>query len=63
MKILMIINDAPYGTERLYNALRLTGSLAKREETKIKSFLIGDAASGAHKGQKVPRAITTFRRC
>lgn len=31
-KILVIVNDQPYGSERPYNAsLRLAGSLAKRE--------------------------------
>ena len=29
MKILIILNDAPYGTERSYNALRLAKSLMK----------------------------------
>ena len=55
MKILIIINDAPYGNERMYNGLRLAGSLAKHEGTELKVFLIGDAVSGAHKGQKVPQ--------
>jgi sulfur relay (sulfurtransferase) complex TusBCD TusD component (DsrE family) len=27
MKTLMILNDAPYGSERTYNELRLAGSL------------------------------------
>lgn len=55
---LLILNDAPYGTERSYNGLRLAGSLAKdsgdRGET-IKVFLIGDAASCAKSGQVVPK--------
>jgi uncharacterized protein involved in oxidation of intracellular sulfur len=55
MKILIIINDAPYGSERMYNGLRLAGSLAKHERTELTVFLIGDAVSGAHKGQKVPQ--------
>ena len=55
MKILIIVNDAPYGSERMYNALRLASALAKRDGIEIKIFLIGDAASGAHKGQKVPQ--------
>ena len=44
-KTLFIVNDAPYGTERCYNALRLAGSLAKRDGEEVKAFLIGDAAS------------------
>lgn len=53
-KTLFIINDPPYGTERAYNALRLAGALSKREDEHVKVFLIGDAASGAKKNQKVP---------
>ena len=29
MKTLLILNDAPYGSERTYNGLRLAGSLAR----------------------------------
>ena len=54
-KTLFILNDAPYGTERSYNALRLAGSLAKREGEQVKVFLVGDAASCAKAGQKVPQ--------
>jgi uncharacterized protein involved in oxidation of intracellular sulfur len=50
---LFILNDPPYGTERSYNALRLAGSLSKRENEEVRVFLIGDAASCAKKGQKV----------
>ena len=55
MKTLFILNDPPYGTERSYNALRLAGSLSKREGEQVKIFLIGDAASCAKKNQKVPQ--------
>lgn len=54
-RILFILNDAPYGTERSYNGLRLAGSLAKREGTEITVFLIGDAAACAKAGQKTPQ--------
>lgn len=54
MKTLFILNDPPYGTERSYNGLRLAGSLAKAEGEEVKVFLIGDAASCAKAGQKVP---------
>lgn len=54
MKLLFILNEAPYGNERIYNGLRLAGSLSKREGVELKVFLIGDAAAGAHRGQKVP---------
>jgi uncharacterized protein involved in oxidation of intracellular sulfur len=29
------LNDPPYGTERSYNALRLAGSLSKRESEQV----------------------------
>ena len=51
---LLILNDAPYGTERSYNALRLAGALAKREGETVKVFLIGDAAACAKAHQNVP---------
>lgn len=54
MKILVLVNDPPYGTERCYNALRLAGSLAKREETDVRIFLIGDAVGCAVEGQVLP---------
>jgi uncharacterized protein involved in oxidation of intracellular sulfur len=54
-KTLFILNDPPYGTERSYNALRLAGSLAKREGESVRVFLMGDAASCAKKNQRVPQ--------
>ncbi len=53
-RILFILNDPPYGTERSYNALRLAGALAKREGEEVKLFLLGDAAACAKAHQKVP---------
>lgn len=53
-KILVILNDPPYGTERCYNGLRLAASLGKREGERVRVFLMGDAASCANRGQKVP---------
>jgi uncharacterized protein involved in oxidation of intracellular sulfur len=60
-RTLFILNDAPYGTERSYNGLRLAGALAKREGAEVKVFLIGDAAACAKAGQKRRRATTTSR--
>lgn len=55
MKTLFILNDAPYGSERSYNALRLARSLSKAGGEEVKVFLIGDAAACAKAGQKVPQ--------
>ena len=51
---LLILNDPPYGTERSYNGLRLARSLLNTNEADVKVFLMGDAASCAKSGQKVP---------
>lgn len=54
MKTLLILNDAPYGSERTYNGARLAGALARQPGNEVRVFLIGDAASAAHRLQKVP---------
>ena len=54
MKVLILLNDPPYGTERSYNGLRLAGSLARQEEADLKVFLFGDAVGCAIASQKVP---------
>jgi uncharacterized protein involved in oxidation of intracellular sulfur len=54
-RTLFTLNDPPYGTERNYNGLRLARSLSTREGEEVKVFLIGDAASCAKSGQKVPQ--------
>ena len=62
MRVLVVLNDPPYGTERSYNGLRLAGSLAKQEEVEIRLFLIDDAASCAKKAQNVPRGYYNIER-
>ena len=52
--MLVIVNDQPYGNERPYNALRLAGALAKREDVDLRVFLFGDAVACAVAGQKLP---------
>ncbi len=61
MKFLFVLNDAPYGSERSYNALRLAGTLTGRAENEVKIFLIGDAASCAKSGQKVPEGFYSIQ--
>lgn len=57
MKSLFILNDAPYGTERSYNALRLARELLKDPAAgnEARIFLIGDGVGCAKAGQKVPQ--------
>ncbi len=55
MKALFILNDPPYGTERVYNALRLAHALLKREpQTEVTVFLMADSVIAAKAGQKTP---------
>lgn len=55
MKMLFILNDPPYGTERCYNALRLAHALAKTDpSTSVTVFLMADAVVAAKAGQKTP---------
>lgn len=54
MKTLFILNEAPYGSERTYNGLRLAGALAKRDGEEVRIFLMGDSSACAKGNQKVP---------
>lgn len=54
MKTLLILNNAPYGSERTYNGARLAGALSRQPGNEVRVFLIGDAAAAAHGKQKVP---------
>ncbi len=59
---LFIINDAPYGNERPYNALRLAYNLAKRAGIEVRVFLTGDGVLCARKGQKTPEGSYNIER-
>jgi uncharacterized protein involved in oxidation of intracellular sulfur len=54
VKVLVICEGPAYGDERTYNGLRLATSIAKRDDTDVRVFLIGDGVSAAVAGQKVP---------
>ena len=55
MRVLLIVNEAPYGSERVFNALRLADALLKVEEDlELTLFLLGDAVLGAKAGQATP---------
>ena len=54
MKTLFVLNDAPYGSERSYNGLRLASALAKRDGVEVRVFLLADAVGCAVEGQTTP---------
>ena len=58
MKSLLILNDAPDGSERSYNALRLALTLAKNEGEQVRVFLMGEGAACARDGQTLPNPYT-----
>lgn len=63
MKILIIINDAPYGTEKAYNALRIAMTLQKdHAEVEIQIFLLADAVGCAIPNQKTPEGYYNIER-
>lgn len=63
-KILIIINDAPYGSEKAYNALRMAMTLQKEhgEKVEVKIFLLADAVFCGLPGQKTPDGYYNIER-
>jgi uncharacterized protein involved in oxidation of intracellular sulfur len=59
---LFIVNDAPYGNERPYNALRLAHNLVKRTGVDVSVFLMGDGVLCARHGQKTPEGYYNIER-
>lgn len=63
MRAVFILNDAPYGSERCYNALRLANALLKNDpENTVTVFLMADAVSAAKKGQQTPEGYYNVER-
>lgn len=55
MRTLILVNDPPYGTERLYNALRLAHAVRKADQAaELTVFLMADAVTAAKRNQKPP---------
>lgn len=62
MKILILINDAPYGTEKFYNACRLAMQLQKDHATEVLVFLMADSVTGALVNQNTPQGYYNLER-
>jgi uncharacterized protein involved in oxidation of intracellular sulfur len=63
MQVLIIINDAPYGTEKAFNALRLALTLRKEhQDTGVRVFLMADAVFCALPGQNTPNGYYNIER-
>jgi uncharacterized protein involved in oxidation of intracellular sulfur len=63
MSILILINDAPYGTEKAYNALRLAMALQKDHPTvQVNVFLMADAVGCGIPNQNTPQGYYNIER-
>jgi uncharacterized protein involved in oxidation of intracellular sulfur len=63
VKILFILNEAPYGSEKTYNALRLAMALQKEQPgTEIRVFLMADAVTSAIPAQTTPQGYYNVER-
>jgi len=53
-EILFILNEPPYGSEKIYNALRLALAIVRKQDSEtIHIFLFGDSVLAAKRSQKV----------
>lgn len=63
MKVLFILNDAPYGSEKTYNALRLAMALQKEQpQAEICIFLMADSVTAALPVQSTPQGYYNIER-
>lgn len=64
IKILRIINDASYGSEKPYNALRMAMMLQKEhaENVEVRIFLMADAVTCAIPNQVTPQGYYNIER-
>lgn len=61
-KIVLVVNGPAYGADETFNAIRLAVALAKRDDTDVSVFLMGDAVTCAVAGQRTPDGYYTLDR-
>ena len=63
MSILILINDAPYGTEKAYNAFRLAMAIQKDHAgVQVNVFLMADAVGCGLPNQNTPQGYYNIER-
>jgi len=63
MHVLVILNDAPYGSERTYQGLRMADAMLKLEdELELTLYLSNDAVACAKTGQTTPDGYYNIER-
>jgi uncharacterized protein involved in oxidation of intracellular sulfur len=56
MNTLFVVNDAPYGSEKVFNTLRIAQTILREHpDTNVRIFLLADAVTGALAGQSTPQ--------
>jgi uncharacterized protein involved in oxidation of intracellular sulfur len=63
MKVLLVVNDGSYGTEKAYNALRLAMTLQREHaDAELRIFLLGDGVTCALRDQATPQGYYNLER-
>lgn len=63
MSVLIILNDAPYGTEKTYNGLRIAMQLQKEDTAiQVNVFLMADSVTAALPEQNTPNGYYNIER-
>ncbi len=63
MNVLFTLNEAPYGSEKTYNALRLAMALQKDQAgAEVHVFLMADAVTAALPAQGTPQGYYNIER-
>jgi len=63
MNVLILINDAPYGTEKAYNAFRLAMAVQKdHPKVQVNIFLMADAVTCGMPNQNTPQGYYNIER-
>jgi uncharacterized protein involved in oxidation of intracellular sulfur len=60
--VTIILNEAPYSSEKSYNGLRIAMTLQKRENIQVNVFLMADAPFCALKDQTTPNGYYNIGR-
>ena len=63
VRLTIIVNDAPYGSEKPWNALRLaSASVSADIGMQVRVFLMGDSVAAAKRGQATPEGYYNLER-
>jgi uncharacterized protein involved in oxidation of intracellular sulfur len=60
--VLIVLNEAPYGSERSYNGLRLALQLGRQDGISVRVYLMADSIGCAIRGQKTPDGYYNIER-